>query len=214
MPSEQPSVPEKRVRLSGEERRLSILRSAKRVFARSTYAGASTSELARECEVTEPMLYKHFGSKKGLFLAVLETFSPLLLETLRESIARRSSGDISDALMHVVSDYLAAITAHPETPRILFQAVAEARDPDIARCVNRHKRAVYEVIRELVARARSLGALDAEIDLDAATSGYMSMILAHQYDLMLKDGSSLLDEGRVQDEVSRIWLRGLQASGS
>ena len=44
-----------------------MLRSAKRVFARSTYAEASTGELARESEVTEPMLYKHFGSKKGLF---------------------------------------------------------------------------------------------------------------------------------------------------
>jgi len=44
--------------LRGEERRALILQRAKRVFTRSTYAEASTGELAHASEVTEPMLYK------------------------------------------------------------------------------------------------------------------------------------------------------------
>jgi AcrR family transcriptional regulator len=77
--------PEKRTRMSGEERRALILRSAKRVFARSTYAEASTGELARESEITEPMLYKHFGSKKGLFLAVLAEFGGQFLSHYKKT---------------------------------------------------------------------------------------------------------------------------------
>src|SRR6266496_6042084 len=101
MKSEEPSgeqQPVKRTRMRGEERRALILRSAKRVFARYGYAEASTGELARESEVTEPMLYKHFGSKKGLFLAVLREFGTQFLEMLQERLFSRAEQDVLDAL--------------------------------------------------------------------------------------------------------------------
>src|SRR5579885_3859617 len=88
----------KRARLSGGERRALILRSARRVFARSTYAEASTSELARESGVTEPMLYKHFGSKKGLFLAVLGEFSAQFLSLLQERLDYHAQISLKTAL--------------------------------------------------------------------------------------------------------------------
>jgi AcrR family transcriptional regulator len=206
MSGEQQHQPEKRTRLRGEERRALILQSAKRTFARSTYAEASTGELARESEVTEPMLYKHFGSKKGLFLAVLSEFGAQFLNKLQERISRRAEKDILDALEHVVDDYRATIKADPETQRILFQAVTETADPDIARCVSGHNRTVYEFIRQLVERAREEGYLDPTIRPDAAAWGYMSMIFALQYGLMLNLSAEV---ARVQEETSRIWFRGL-----
>src|SRR5215471_18249552 len=108
-----------------------MLRRAKEVFARSGYAEASTGELARASEVTEPMLYKHFGSKKGLFLAVLQEFGAQFLELLHERIFSRAEQDVLDALAHVVDDYRAAINADPDTLHLLFQAVAASSDPDI-----------------------------------------------------------------------------------
>jgi AcrR family transcriptional regulator len=184
-----------------------MLQSAKRVFARSTYAEASTGELARESEVTEPMLYKHFGSKKGLFLAVLREFGTQFLDQLQERIARRAEQDILDALAHVVDDYQTAIKADPETQRILFQSVIESSDRDIARCVGEHNRAVYRIIRQLVERAGQAGYLDPAISPDAATWGYMSMIIALQYGLMLNLSQEV---ARAQAEMSQIWLRGLR----
>src|SRR5690348_17990517 len=114
---------EKRTRMKGEERREAMLHHAKSVFAQYGYADASTGELARESEVTEPMLYKHFGSKKGLFLAVLREFSTQFLDLLQERLSRRTEQDVLDALAHVVDDYRATIKADPETQRLLFQAV-------------------------------------------------------------------------------------------
>jgi AcrR family transcriptional regulator len=198
----------KRTRMRGEERRELILQSARRVFARSTYAEASTGELARESGVTEPMLYKHFGSKKGLFLAVLQRFCTQSLGLLQERIERRAEKSVLDALEHVVDDYQATIRADPEIQRILFQAVAESGDPDIANRVSSHNRAVYRMIFQLVGRAQQEGYLDSTISPDAAVWGYMSVILASQYGIMLNLSSEI---ARVRDEMSRIWLRGLRA---
>ena len=199
---------EKRTRMRGEERREDILHHAKSVFAQYGYADASTGELARASEVTEPMLYKHFGSKKGLFLAVLQEFSVQFLKDLQERIERRAEKDIPDALEHVIDDYRAAVKADAEIQRILFLAVTESGDPDIARCVSGHNRKVYGFIHKLVERAHEQGFLDPTIDLDAATWGYMSMILSIQYALMLNLSREV---AQVQTGMSRIWLRGLRA---
>jgi AcrR family transcriptional regulator len=199
--------PAKRTRLRGEERRALMLLSAKHVFARSTYAEASTGELARESEVTEPMLYKHFGSKKGLFLAVLSEFGMQFLDRLQERVSRRAEKDVLEALEHFITDYHATIKADPETQRILFQAVTESGDPEIALCVSKHNRTVYGLIRQLVERAHQDGYLDPAISTDAAAWGYMSMILALQYRVML---NLFADVAQVQEEMSRIWLRGLR----
>jgi AcrR family transcriptional regulator len=198
----------KRTRMRGEERRAFMLKRAKEVFARSGYADASTGELARASEVTEPMLYKHFGSKKGLFLAVLSEFAAQFLETLQERISHRAEKDVLDALAHFVDDYRVAIKADPEIQRLLFQAVTESGDPDIARCVSGHNRTTYGLIRQLVERAREEGYLDPTISLDAAAWGYMSMILAIQYGLMLGLSREVV---QAQEEMSRVWLRGLRA---
>jgi AcrR family transcriptional regulator len=206
MSREQQTV--KRTRMRGEERREAILESAKHVFARSTYAEASTGELARESGVTEPMLYKHFGSKKGLFLALLQKLSGQTLDLLQERIEHRAEKSILDALEHVVEDYHAIIKTDPEGQRILFQAVAESGNPDIASRISRHNRAVYRMIHQLVERAQQEGYLELNVSQDAAAWGYMSTILASQYGLMLDLSGEI---ARVQEEMSHIWLRGLRA---
>jgi AcrR family transcriptional regulator len=211
MTGEQGKTQAKRTRMRGEERREFILNRAKEVFARSGYADASTGELAHASEVTEPMLYKHFGSKKGLFLAVLGEFAAQFLETLQDRISHRAEKDVLDALAHFVDDYSVAIKADPETQRLLFQAVTESGDPDIARCVSGHNRTVYGLIRQLVERAREEGYLDPTISPDAAAWGYMSMILAIQYGLMLGLSREVV---QAQEEMSRVWLRGLRPPAS
>ena len=209
MPREAQHRLAKRTRLRGEERRALILQRAKRVFARSTYAEASTGELARESDVTEPMLYKHFGSKKGLFLAVLREFGEQFLELLQQRLFSRAEQDVLDALAHIVDDYRATIKADPEIQRVLFQAVIESGDPEIADCISGHNRKVYASIRQLVERALERGALDATVNPDAAAWGYMGMILAIQYGFMLNLSADMV---LSQEEINRIWLRGLRSA--
>src|SRR5258708_11919806 len=176
MTGEHSKTQAKRTRMRGEERRAFILNRTKEVFARYGYADASTGELAGASEVTEPMLYKRCGSKKGLFLAVLSEFAAQFLETLQERISHRAEKDVLDALAHFVDDYSVAIKADPEIQRLLFQAVTESGDPDIARCVSRHNRTVYGLIRQLVERAREECYLDPTTSPDPAAWGFMIII--------------------------------------
>lgn len=64
----------------GEGRRL-LLESARALFAERGYAGTSTREIARAASVSEPMIFRHFGSKSKLFEeAVLAPFNTFVSE--------------------------------------------------------------------------------------------------------------------------------------
>ena len=61
-----------RRRLPGPERRALIEEAAADLFARRGYAGTRLDDVAAAAHVTKPMLYRHFDSKKALYLALLE----------------------------------------------------------------------------------------------------------------------------------------------
>ena len=72
-----------RQRIPGPERRALILREAGRLFARRGYAGTRLDDVAAAAHVTKPMVYRHFESKKALYLALLakhEADLPTFLE--------------------------------------------------------------------------------------------------------------------------------------
>ena len=58
-------------RIPAAERRALILREAGRLFARHGYAGTRIDDIATAAEVTKPIVYRHFDSKKALYLALL-----------------------------------------------------------------------------------------------------------------------------------------------
>jgi AcrR family transcriptional regulator len=200
---------EKRSRMRGEERREYILAHAKHIFAHNSYAEASTGELARASGVTEPMLYKHFGSKKGLFLEVLCALDAKFMTIWSSRIDKRAEQDLLDALSQVIMDYRATLKADPDIHRVFFQAVAEASNPQIAHSVSKHNQETYTRVRALVERAQQEGLIEATIDPDVATWGYFSMLLAMQYSLMLNLKDRLTD--KILLDMGKLWLRALRS---
>ena len=77
-----------RPRMAADERRQCVVAAACRVFAKSSYSGATTAEIARECGVTEPVLYRHFSSKRDLYLASLDAAWAHVRKLWEDALAR------------------------------------------------------------------------------------------------------------------------------
>jgi AcrR family transcriptional regulator len=60
----------KKMRLNGEERRVSIVESARPLFAAKGFYGTSVRDIARAAHVSEALLYRHFPSKDALYKEV------------------------------------------------------------------------------------------------------------------------------------------------
>jgi len=57
-------------KMSGEDRRTAIIRTARRVFVEKGFDRTTTRELAEAAGVSEALLFKHFPSKEALYSAI------------------------------------------------------------------------------------------------------------------------------------------------
>jgi AcrR family transcriptional regulator len=55
------------------ERRDAIIAAAVRLFSEKGFRGATTRELAAALDVTEPVIYQHFETKRDLYRAIIES---------------------------------------------------------------------------------------------------------------------------------------------
>ena len=84
-------------------RRDEILEAAQRVFARHGYEGATVARLEEETGLSRGAIFNYFGSKDGLFVAVVAQSSDRLVEIWLE----RGFRALLDALAHEDPDWLA-----------------------------------------------------------------------------------------------------------
>src|SRR5215831_14541705 len=62
-------------KMPSEDRRVAIVKAARRVFAEHGFRGTTTRALAQAAGVSEALLFQHFPSKEALYAAMLATFT-------------------------------------------------------------------------------------------------------------------------------------------
>jgi len=94
-----------------------LIQAALELFTAQGVIATTTRQIAERAEVNEVTLFRHFGNKHGLLLAVLEESAAF--KNLGESLVRRAtpSGNIYQALKDYASDSLQALERVPEFVR-------------------------------------------------------------------------------------------------
>jgi AcrR family transcriptional regulator len=129
-----------RRRLPPAERRALIEEAAARLFAERGYAATRLEDVAAAAHVTKPMLYRHFDSKKALYLALLERHRGQLNEHL-EVPPRDATLDVR--LRAIYEAWFAAFEESPHTWKMLFlDATGDAEIQAYRRSVQASARAV------------------------------------------------------------------------
>lgn len=115
-----------RVRKTAEERREEILDAAVTEFAAHGLRGASVEDMAEEVGVSQPYVYRLFGTKKDLFLAAAGHVRRRVLGTFREG----ASAENGDALQTMGQSYNLQFFRREEM-MLLLQGFAASEDPQI-----------------------------------------------------------------------------------
>jgi AcrR family transcriptional regulator len=87
-----------RTRQTAELRRAAVLEAARHEFGQHGLHGASTDAIARRAGISQPYLFRLFGSKKELFLAVNDACFAETLETFREAASGKSGEEALEAI--------------------------------------------------------------------------------------------------------------------
>lgn len=114
----------------GSETRAALLAAGRRLFARKGFDGASVRDITREAGTNLGAITYHFGSKRGLYDAVLaDGFAPLV-ERLGQ--AADPPGEPVERLGRIIDVLFEYIGANPELPRLLLQEIAAGKQPPAA----------------------------------------------------------------------------------
>lgn len=144
-----------RKRLPAEARRRQLLDVAAALFADRGYARATTAEIARAAGVTEPVIYRHFESKRDLFVALVEQTAEQTLEIWREAL--EAAADPAERLEILLGSNPMVALGDDEAVRyrIILQAITETGDAEIHRAVVKHFRALHAFVESEVTAAQS-----------------------------------------------------------
>lgn len=107
-----------RRRLPVAERRELIVEAAGRLFGELGYDGTRLDDIAAAAGVTKPVLYRHFDSKRDLYLALLSRHREDLPTFVGEMPA---SGSVHEWLRTVLERWLEYVETHSYAWKMLFR---------------------------------------------------------------------------------------------
>jgi AcrR family transcriptional regulator len=137
-------------RLTAAERRDTVLDAALVEFAEKGYAATSTEDIAARAGISQPYLFRLFGTKKELYIA---SVSRCFRETL-ELFQRAAEGLRGEEALHAIgAAYMDQLETDRTRLRAQMQSYAAADDPQIREAV----RAGYG---DLVAYVRRVSGAD------------------------------------------------------
>jgi AcrR family transcriptional regulator len=194
----------KTTKLPWDERRRLIIEAASQSFATRGYANTSIDEVAAAAGVTKPIVYRHFGPKKKLHMALLAIHRDELLTTLAE--AMREPGTLAERVPRAVDGWFAYVERHPYAGVMLFRDTTG--DPDVRRFYEEMQATARSAVTALITAEENFLVPDSVVEPLAELTRAALAGLA----IWWSEHPALSREDIVQVAVSGIWL-GLERTG-
>jgi TetR/AcrR family transcriptional regulator len=153
-----------------------ILDSAEQRFAQRGYGATSLADIADDVSIRAPSLYKHFESKRALYIAVLDRLLAPYVELVgRLLVMPNDASEAGANLLAVVQHYM-------RTPNLarLVQHATLSDDEELELLVERWYGPLFARATELTTNAPYLGAsktraLSLVVSFHAMMSGYVTL---------------------------------------
>jgi AcrR family transcriptional regulator len=174
-----------------EVRRETLVDAAIRVFARTPYRAAGTAAIAREAGVAEPTIYRHYASKRELYLAALDRTCTEVAEAWQAIIDRTENA--GEALGAIGDWYEHSIVANPDPIRLRLRAAAEAEDDEVRALLQHGYGLVVAMVTGVIRRGQEQGSIRSEVDAEAAA--WLFMGIGQVLDLSVLGGVQPLEDG-------------------
>ena len=147
-------------RMSAEARREEILDAAIAEFATYGLHGTSTEAIARRAGISQPYIFRLFGTKKELFIATAERVCDRVLQVFQHA-AESAEGSPREILDTMGQAYGTLLRDRDEF-LVMLHAFAAAKDPEVQATVRRGFGEIYRFVE------RASGAGDEQVALFVA----------------------------------------------
>ncbi len=132
----------KPARMTAAQRREAVLAAAMEEFALSGLHGASGEAIAARAGISQPYLFRLFGTKRELFLAVVDR----AFGRVREALAKAAENAAPERVLPTMSAALDGTLAERQGFLLLMQLYAACGDDEVRFAVRRHFADCYRYV--------------------------------------------------------------------
>jgi len=153
-----------------------LIKAALDLFTTQGVTETTTRQIAELAEVNEVTLFRQFGNKHGLLLAVIEESE--VFSHLGEALAQEATNDIERALREYASHWLQSLEQIPEFVRSI---VGEAGQfpPENRQAIGRGFTQANRYVAQYLETAIARGQVQAHLPVEKIASLFNSMLLAY-----------------------------------
>lgn len=149
-------------RLKAPQRKEQLLGVATRVFAKYGYDATTTASIASAAGITEPILYRHFGSKQELFVAITRAVSDRTLRHWKELIAEID--DPAEQLREIAGQFDDHLDELSDAYRVIHSALTTSRDRKVLSVLREHYRQIEAFFRAIIVAGQKKGVFLKSVD--------------------------------------------------
>jgi len=194
-------------RITGAERKASIIASAARLFAAKGFTGTKTKAIAEHAGVSEALLFKHFPTKSDLYAAILAKESPIpdVLPELKAVAEQRDDVKVFAFIAKII------IRQAPDIQLmrlLLFSALEEHELSDMF--FQNHVRVFYDFLSRYIDGRIRDGAFRS-LDPLLAARAFMGMLIYHRLLSQLFQMPVTQQPQEIEEAFVSIFLDGLRA---
>jgi AcrR family transcriptional regulator len=176
-----------------------ILQAAKHLFAQNGYENTSTVAIARDAGTSESQLMKHFGSKQGLLVAILERGWIGVVERC----ATLNHSSPSERLLSVLKALTIEFENDPEFKVLAALEARRIRKDSNEVVLTRGWRQYRELLDRILLDMRTEGQVRHDVNLDALRSAIIGMCEGMWRDQVVSGRSELRAEYNF-DDVQKV----------
>ena len=156
------------------KRKEKIIITAIDLFAEAGINGLTTKEIAKRQNITEPAIYKQFGSKKDIVMAILDrfaSFDELIKNTIIDNNIVGKAG-----IVYFATAYAEYYQNYPQITTALFSFDMFRYDVDLLQKMNHIVNERSKVVLALVAKGAENQEFPIDVDKEALTDALIGVI--------------------------------------
>jgi len=131
-------------RQTAEARRADVLEAATHEFALKGLYGTSTEDIARAAGISQPYLFRLFGSKKGLYLAAYQHCA----DAIHVAFAEAARGKSGEEALHAMGEAFSDLMQDRDRLMFMLKSWASCDDDEICRATRTDWRNLVELAEQ------------------------------------------------------------------
>ena len=187
-----------------EEKRVRILESAARVFAREGFYNAKIKDVAQEAGVAHGTVYLYFDGKDDLLISLFRESLSELVRYVQSEIQKEKNAE--DKLRRMISLQIELIETNPELTALMLVEFPQTGKFLSSDSIN-ELAAYIDMIANILKEGIAEGVFDNSIDVDVVATVIYSGIQGIATRWVLEEMKYPLK--KVADEISAAFLSGI-----